>query len=890
MPGKKRRFSCYLWYTLLFLVTAILVFFYFYTENKSMVWNYDGVYQHFNSLVYFGKYLRDIVRQILDFQIPSIPLWDMCIGYGADILTTLNYYAVGDPLALLSVLVPAEKTEYLYAFLVILRLYLGGAAFLVYCRYHKNEDAPSVLGALTYCFSGFALFACARHPYFINPMIYFPLILLGIDKIFNGERPWLFIIMAAVSAVSNFYFFYMMCILMFVYAVFRYIRIFGKIRVRELISWLLRFIGYFAVGAGIAMFALLPAAMYVFGTGRMKAGHYIPFLYSAGHYARLLGDFFCVDYTMASSRYYTVLGLVPLLLAAVFVLLVKRKKYTDLKIGFLVLSLLLLIPFAGHVMNGFSYVSNRWIWGYDMMLSYILVKMIPEFSCLEKKERKALLALCVCYSIITAAVTRNLTVHVTAALVILLLCGISIILCAHPGWRKRMLPVFFVLVIGSVGMNAYYLYAPEQTNYIDMFRKQGKPYKMLTTKAQNYLVKEIGDDSGFYRYDQYGLTARENTAMQNRLYGTDFYFSVTNGATSQFFSEMYAAIPLEQMYDGLDSRTILDRLACVKYFIVKKDQTGYLPYGFTKAVAANDDFTVYQSEQVLPFGYTYEYAISSENYEALNVVQKQQALLQGAVVRDSSLEEAELKFSDERPEFTITADENVSVEGNTFVVNKKDAQITLDFAGKENSETYLILDNLIYEGSATKFGLKLSMENTGKTVVVYTDRNSFYSGKNDFLCNLGYHEEAPSSITLRFPAAGTYTVDEIAVVSQPMGDIDEQTELLKRDILENVRFSDNKIEGDITLDAPKILVLSMAYSKGWTAYVDGEKTELLPVNTMYCGLELEEGEHTVELCYRTPYLREGMVISFACLLILLIMIWKGRRKRKQTCGITKNVV
>lgn len=68
------------------------------------------------------------------------------------------------------------------------------------------------------------------------------------------------------------------------------------------------------------------SAMYVLNTGRMEAGNSVPALYPLSYYGRLAGDFFCVDYTSPGSRYYTVLGLVPLLLAAVFVLLVKRKK------------------------------------------------------------------------------------------------------------------------------------------------------------------------------------------------------------------------------------------------------------------------------------------------------------------------------------------------------------------------------------------------------------------------------------------------------------------------------------------------------------------------------------------------------------------------------------
>ena len=110
---------------------------------------------------------------------------------------------------LLSVLVPADKTEYLYAFLIFLRIYLAGIAFSRYCFYHKNSNQATLLGSLVYIFAGWTIYASMKHPYFANPMIYLPLILLGIDKIYRKEKPYVFIWSVALAGVSNFYFFYM---------------------------------------------------------------------------------------------------------------------------------------------------------------------------------------------------------------------------------------------------------------------------------------------------------------------------------------------------------------------------------------------------------------------------------------------------------------------------------------------------------------------------------------------------------------------------------------------------------------------------------------------------------------------------------------------------------
>ena len=878
----------YLRYTLWFLITGAFVFGWFAVSGKSMVWKFDGVYQHFNTLAYYGKYLRKILHSLFVEHEFCVPMWDMSIGYGADILTTLNYYAIGDPLTLLSVLVPGSLTEYLYAALIILRFYLAGAAFTAYCRYHQNEGTGVLLGSLVYAFSGFALFCGVRHPYFVNPMIYLPLILIGIDKIFRKEKPWLYVIMVAVSAISNFYFFYMIVWMMVIYAVIRYLMIYKKIRIRELVPCLGTFVGWSLLGAGISLPVLLPSAMYVLGTGRMSARNYVPVLYPLAHYAKLLNDFFGVDYTMASSRYYTVMGFAPILLVTLLVLLVRWKKNRELKAGWLILTVLLLIPFAGHMINGFSYVSNRWIWAYGMLLSYILVKMYPEFGKLEKKERMALLVLgCVVVPAGELILNQYASLHGWIGIGMTMLLTAKIAAPKH-NWQQRRTTVFFlVTTLVSVAANAYFLFSPNQTNYIGDFREQGAPYAMLTTKAQNQIVTELNDSDTFYRYDQYGNTAKENTAMQNRLMGTDFYYSVTNSAVAEFLREMDTSNSMEQMYDGLDGRTILDRLTGVRYYIIKKDQEAYLPYGYTEKVAENKKYAVYRTTEELPFGYTYDSVISKEIWDSLDVTQKQQAMLQGAYISSSQsteetdqLPETDLDFTDVTPEYEITTDGDITISDTKYQVQKKGASITFHYQGTENCETYLVIEGLNYEGTATKFSLKINRDDVEKKGSVYTYRNSFYSGKEDFLYNLGYHSEASSEVTLTFQQKGTYMIEKMYLSEQPVSQLDEQTQTRKQDVLENLEIKANTIKGNILLDQRKILVLSMAYSTGWRAYVDGREQPVLQTNGMFCGLELEPGEHQIELRYQTPYLLPGLGISGICILICVGISLNIRKKNR----------
>ncbi len=77
-----------------------------------------------------------------------------------------------------------------YSFLILLRIYLAGLSFSFFCFQRQEKKMAVLMGALLYAFSFWTIFAAVRHPYFMNPMIYFPLVLAGADRIFRKKRPF----------------------------------------------------------------------------------------------------------------------------------------------------------------------------------------------------------------------------------------------------------------------------------------------------------------------------------------------------------------------------------------------------------------------------------------------------------------------------------------------------------------------------------------------------------------------------------------------------------------------------------------------------------------------------------------------------------------------------
>jgi hypothetical protein len=81
-------------------------------------------------------------------------------------------------------------------------------------------------------------------------------------------------------------------------------------------------------------------------------------------------------------------------------------------------------------------------------------------------------------------------------------------------------------------------------------------------------------------------------------------------------------------------------------------------------------------------------------------------------------------------------------------------------------------------------------------------------------------------------------------------------------------------------DGPALLVVNDEWADGWTARVDGRAEPILAVNYLARGVWLPAGDHTVELRYRTPWLREGALAAAATALSLLGLSIRSRARRR----------
>jgi len=96
--------------------------------KKLFFVSYDGLDQHYLIFLYIGKWFRKIIKTLLYEHTLRIPLWDMSMGYGSDIFSSLGLY-FPDPFNWISVFFPSKYAETGFGVSLFLKFYVTGLAF-----------------------------------------------------------------------------------------------------------------------------------------------------------------------------------------------------------------------------------------------------------------------------------------------------------------------------------------------------------------------------------------------------------------------------------------------------------------------------------------------------------------------------------------------------------------------------------------------------------------------------------------------------------------------------------------------------------------------------------------------------------------------------------------
>ena len=865
---KEKIKNPYILYTILFLVIWSIITLPFLLRGNSLIGQADSFNESFPIFIYIGNYIKEFLKG-------SFIQFDFRLGLGDDVIQTLNWHGFGDIFQIISVVASKEYAEKMYEVVMTLKLYLCGMAFLIYSKTYLQNNYYRVAGALMYALSVYALVYGLSFWTFLNPMITLPFILYGIDSIVeNPSKVSCSMIFALfIQALNGFYFLYMEIII----SVFYFMVIVWNHKKNRDFSWnqiiktMLAILKQGVLGCLMGAVLLVPAISRYLSSNRVISKENAYSFISLfkfddwAYYLRGLASILVPDV-------YESMITIPAIVLLGGVVLICHGKGKIAKSLMILFTFLFCMPVMGKIMNGFSYWTDRWYFAVILFLVLGTMVAVEEGYRAEKKEVIVFEAIAI-VSIGVHFLNSEKTIGLAIQTIIFLL-----VIAALPWiWNRTVQRDIIILcsIVIIMTMDGLLVFGPKilgGSGYSAGFKAKGEAY----TEISNSVEKIEKKNWDFQRIDIYESSLAAALVMD--YYGTTEYFSMLNANVSEFYREMYISPGVRSasfILKGLDRRYELEALLSTsQYMDFKTDENGEL-----QAV-------IRETEDKLSLGFAYTQYMDRTEFDKLNAIEKLSAMSNYLVVekpieKSTGLSEV---FADEAIDSKVNKEipielYEIEVEHNgRKIITNEESKIRVYLKNiDETKEYYVKLSDFCLLESGTQ-----DIYVGNKNIQLRNKNEPYYIGPDEFWVHVSefMKDKNGAYFDIRFNGNKSFTLGKIQVyVHTP-----DQNAILNRNniVLNDLELGINTIQGKIAVDKNQALFLSIPYSKGWKAYVDGEKTEIERANIAFMALALEPGEHEVILKYKTPGLQAGLVISVVSVIIVILWIVLQRRKTKRS--------
>lgn len=387
---------------------------------------------------------------------------------------------------------------------------------------------------------------------------------------------------------------------------------------------------------------------------------------------------------------------------------------------------------------------------------------------------------------------------------------------------------------------------------------------------------------GFCRSSAY-TAGTYNKGLLNGSFGTSSYFSFCNGKMGELFQSLNMSTQDTHIQIlSLGSQTSISALLNVRYVSIPEGYEQYLPKGYSALDVDFHGTNIYVNNLFLPFGYTYDKQISRERFDALSPLEKRNTLLKAVVVENCGLTEYNPIENSYSIPYRILYEEGVKWKDVCIEVEDEDASIVLGIDKAEDCEYYVSMAGVrCVDTEENEEAMSVSFEGNVKCNVEWRPpSHPYYYGKNNILTNIGYSDKGQERCTITFSDIGKIYYETFEMRILPLSGYEKDIAYLQKNCLENVVFEPNRISGEISLKEDKLLCLSIPYTPGWRAYVDGTEERIQCVQIGLSGIHLKPGRHEICLEYYTPGLKLGIVLTLFGIGAFIIIYFIEKRTKK----------
>ena len=799
------------------------------------------------------------LRDILSGRASLLYLPSMCLG--GNMLGVFAYYLVS-PLNLLICLFPRAGLFQAVGVVYLLRVGLCGLTMCIYTGRRRGWSPRCLVASLSYAFMAYMI-AYSFNYLWHDCVILLPLVALGIARLREESRPWLYIIALAAALALNFYIGYILCLFSVLFFLFEFFSV-PKALSQDGRRTLLRFVLSSLAAGALAAVLLLPAFLSLRNgkasfdlsaltlTPRFTLPELLSKLYPAAfRYEEIMPEglphIFCGTVTAVLTILYFANRGVP----------ARRRLLTGGLMLLLVVSFWIsALDLIWHGLNVPSWYNYR----YSFLLSFLMAasadRELAEFSEGTRPLHLLLpLAVIAAASVLTFAGRAYEYVTWHSALAAFL---IAAAVCAALLLRLRS---------GAAGRAAVLLCAVVMLVHAgELAVSAGVSLRRLTsqaTDAQNFAEYADAKAEAFAllpKGSEFVRTESPVSFSQNRceplLFGYDgiSHYGSTLSQDSLDFLDRLGFDRYEDIWAqyGPGVTGAADTLLGVRYLVTDTLTKDYA------VIAEAGGWTLAENRLALPAGWTADDA------------------LRGPVEGGDSFAYLNALYAAAAPEvgrsIFVAADaadpelENYTADGSRYTRVETDfAYLTYAVTVRTDGPLYAEFDIPDYPG-----------------VMLFADgvmRAWYATAQTNGTVYLGDYA-AGDTVTVQLQASADITVEHAAFATEDADALTRCAEALAAGACPLTKISPSHYIGSFTTgEGDGLLVLTLPYDGSWHITLDGQRVSASRVLDCLTALDAAPGTHTVELRYIPAGLIPGAVISLLALAVCLAVYFRGRKRR-----------
>lgn len=758
--------------------------------------------------------------------------WD--IGLGVNFAALYAYY-LASPLNWLLILCPGKYVIEFMTAAIVLRIGLAGLSFTCYLRKRSGvSDFGACFFGIFYALSGY-MAAYSWNIMWLDCIVLFPLILLGLEQLVREKKGLLYCISLALSILSNYYISIMICMFMVIY--FAVLMVLDWENFKD--GWG-KCIGLFAgcslLAGGLAAAVLLPEifALQSTASGEMSFPQTVESYFSiVDMLARHIGN---VQVEIGLEHWPNIYcGTAVLMLFLLY--LVCRNISLREKAVYCSLLLFFLTSFSVNVLNfiwhGFHYPNSLPARQSFIYIALMLTVCFQAYRNLDRFSDRSILAAflgAVSFVLLSQKFREgdeayHFAVFYGAIFFLAVYAGLMVLYRRRgqgERGRKRaalaaLLTLFTVCVEAAVNTTCTSVTTTSRTAYT------------ADNEAVETLAASLKESADFYRIEKTDQRTKNDGAWMH-FPSVSLFSSMAHADVTEFIKSL-GCEGSTNAYSITGSTPFVDCLLSVKYAFYPREQSmDRLEY-----VQDYQGTYLYANRYALPLGFMIPDIMKNEwHLNMANPADVQNSLCSLFDAPDVLQEETGLGNG---PSLIYTPEE--AGEYYAFVSNKQVKSVSLKKG--EEKDTF---DN-INRG----YLIEVGMVEAGETLAFQNEE-----GNEDLGIRLYRYNEAGLEHVYRKLAESPLTLSV---------------------------WEDDRLKGTVDAGMGGTLFTSIPYDKGWTVTVDGQERQPQELFGAFLGIELEPGSHVIECSYMPEGLKEGMMISLLCAAVLAAAVFISRRRRQK---------